>query len=71
VVEEEAAMLGLGMIRSSTALMAPTAFQRTASGEDAAAEEARRRRQQARARETRRILIEFREAQRGRWRGRA
>jgi hypothetical protein len=57
------------MVRSSTALIAPTAYPGTATGEDAATEEARRRRRQARAREeTRRILVDFREAQRDRCR---
>ena len=61
-------MLSLAMVRSSAALIAPAAFQRMTTGEDAATEEARRRRRQARARETRRILVEFREAQRDRHR---
>ena len=64
-------MVPVTLVRSSTALIAPTAYPGTATGEDAAAEEARRRRRQARAREeTRRILVDFREAERDRCRGR-
>ena len=62
-------MLPLAMVRSSTALIAPAAYLGTTAGEDASAEEARRRRRLARARvETRRILMDFREAERDRCR---
>jgi hypothetical protein len=58
-------MLPLTMVRGAAALMAPAAYHGTATGEDA---ETRRRHRLARVRETRRILVDFRQAQRDRYR---
>jgi hypothetical protein len=57
-------MVPLTMVRGA-AVTAPAAYHGTATGQDA---EARRRQRLARVRETRRILVDFRQAQRDRYR---